>query len=209
MKNKKFDHSQLIETLSNININNHHSIRIILENLNNGEELIGTPFDKEDTFHLDPLTNDIGMQFKMLDRNLEYEKIFEANDEKGKDWTVEYGLLSSKKNDMSFLICMHSISRDYWDVILRRFDKIHPDEKSKLSDFILNHFEKDTIAVKHNYSKNVYLSKGYDWDLDHLYNLLDKILKEKQKTFPNDHIAVWKHRPKQKRLTYERIKYLS
>ena len=83
MKNKKFDHSQLIETLSNIDINNHHSIRIILENLNNGEELIGTPFDKKDTFHLDPITNDIGMQFKMLDRNLEYEKIFEANDEKG------------------------------------------------------------------------------------------------------------------------------
>ena len=34
-------------------------------------------------------------------------------------------------------------------------------------------------------------------------------LKEKQKTFPKDRIAVWKHRPNQKRLTYERIKYLS
>ena len=34
-------------------------------------------------------------------------------------------------------------------------------------------------------------------------------LKEKQKTIPKDHIAVWKHRPNQKRLTYERIKYLS
>ena len=209
MKNKKFDHSQLIETLSNIDINNHHSIRIILENLNNGEELIGTPFDKKDTFHLDPITNDIGMQFKMLDRNLEYEKIFEANDEQGKDWTVEYGLLSSKKNDESFLTCIHSIGGDYWDVILRKFNKIHTDEKSKLSNFILNHFEKDTYAVKYNYSENVYLSKGYNWDLDHLYNLLNKILKEKQKTFPKDHIAVWKHRPNQKRLTYERINYLS
>lgn len=209
MKNKKFDHKQLIETLSNVKIDNHHSIRLILENLNNGEELIGTPFNKEDTFHLDPITNDIGMQFKMLDRNLEYEKIFEANDEKGKDWTVEYGLLSSKKNDESFLICMHSIGGDYWDVILRKFNKIHSDEKSKLSSFILSHFEKDTYALKYNYSENVYLSKGYDWDLDHLYDLLYKILKEKQKTIPNDRIAIWKHRPNQKKLTYERIKYLS
>ena len=71
MKNKKFNHQQLIKSLSNIDINNHHSITIILNDLNEGEDLIGTPFDKEDTFHLDPITNDIGMQFKMLDRNLE------------------------------------------------------------------------------------------------------------------------------------------
>ena len=83
--------------LINININKHHSIVESISKLNNGEKLKGTPFDKEDTFHLDPITNDIGMQFKMLDRNLEYEMIFEANDENGKDWTVEYGLLSSKK----------------------------------------------------------------------------------------------------------------
>ena len=40
MKNKKFDHRQLIESLSNIDINNHHSITIILNDLNKGEDLI-------------------------------------------------------------------------------------------------------------------------------------------------------------------------
>ena len=206
---KKFNHQELIEMLNNIDINSHHSLVASISKLNHGEELKGTPFDKEDTFHLDPITNDIGMQFKMLDRNLEYEKIFEANDEAGKDWNVEYGLLSSKKYDQSFLVCMHSYGGDYWDIILSKFNKIRTEEKSELSYFILNHFEKDTYAVESNFSENVYLSKGYDWDLDHLYNMLNKILKEKQKTFLKDSISVWRHRPNQKRLTYERIKYLS
>ena len=65
------------------------------------------------------------------------------------------------------------------------------------------------MSVKNNYCENVYLSKGYDWNLDNLYDLLNKILKEKQKNYPKDSISVWKHRPNQKRLTYERIKYLS
>ena len=55
----------------------------------------------------------------------------------------------------------------------------------------------------------VNLSKGYDWDLDNLYDLLNRILKEKQKNYPKDSICVCKHRTNQKRLTYERIKYLS
>ena len=198
--------------MKNVKIKSYCKINLflkVLKKLNNGEELIGTPFDKEDTFFLDPIINDIGMQFKMLDRNLIYEKIFDANDEKGKDWAVEYGLLSSKKYDTSFLICMHSIGGDYWDVILKKFNKIKPGEKSKLSEFILKHFETETYAVKYNYSQNVKLSKGYDWNLEYLYSLLEKILKEKQQTFPKDHIEVWRLRPNQKKLTYERIKYLS
>ena len=195
--------------LGNIDINSHHSIVASISELNHGEEIKGTPFDKEDTFHLDPITNDIGMQFKILDRNLEYEKIFEVNAEKAKDFTVEYGLLSSKKESPSFLICMHSIGGDYWDVILKKFNDIQTQEKSLLSNLILEHFENETISVKNNYCENVYLSKGYDWDLDNLYDLLNKILKEKQKNYPKDSICVWKHRANQKRLTYERIKYLS
>ena len=206
---KKFDHQELIRMLKNIDVDKHHSIVASISELNNGEEIKGTPFDKEDTFHLDPITNDIGMQFKMLDRNLEYEKIYEVNAEKAKDFTVEYGLLSSKKESSSFLICMHSIGGDYWDVILKKFDDIQTQEKSLLSNLILEHFENETISVKHSYCENVYLSKGYDWDLENLYGLLGKILKEKQKNYPKDSISVWKHRPNQKRLTYERIKYIS
>ena len=206
---KKFNHQELIEMLNNIDINSHHSLGASIFKLNQGEELKGTPFDKEDTFHLDPITNDIGMQFKMLDRNLLYEKIFEVNAEKAKDFTVEYGLLSSKKESSSFLICTHSIGGDYWDVILKKFNHIKSEEKTHLGDFVLEHFERDTISVKNNYCENVYLSKGYDWNLDNLYDLLNKILKEKQKNYPKDSISVWKHRPNQKSLTYERIKYLS
>ena len=47
--NKNFNHKQLIETLKNIDISEHHSISLILNELN-GEELIGTPFYKEDPF---------------------------------------------------------------------------------------------------------------------------------------------------------------
>ena len=39
MKNKKFNHQQLIKSLSNIDINNHHSITIILNDLNEIFEL--------------------------------------------------------------------------------------------------------------------------------------------------------------------------
>ena len=195
--------------LKNIDVDKHHSIVASISKLNHGEELKGTPFDKEDEFHLDPITNDIGRQFKILDRNLDYEKIFEVNAEKAKDFTVEYGLLPSKKESSSFLICMHSVGGDYWDVILKKFNDIQIQEKSLLSDLILKHFENETISVKHNYCENVYLSKGYNWDLDNLYGLLNKILKEKQKNYPKDSISVWKHRPNQKRLTYERIKYIS
>ena len=206
---KKFNHQELIEMLNNIDINSHHSLVASISKLNQNEELKGTPFDKENTFHLDPITNDIGMQFKMLDRNLLYEKIFEVNAEKAKDFTVEYGLLSSKKESLSFLICLHSVGGDYWDVILKKFNHIKSEEKTHLGDFVLEHFERDTISVKNNYCENVYLSKGYDWNLDNLYDLLNKILKEKQKNYPKDSISVWRHRPNQKSLTYERIKYLS
>ena len=56
---------------------------------------------------------------------------------------------------------------------------------------------------------NVYLSKGYDWDLDNLFKFLKKILNNKKKTFPDEDISVWKHRENQKKLTYEKIKYLN
>ena len=104
---------------------------------------------------------------------------------------------------------MHSVDGDYWDVILKKFNEIKTEEKTLLGDFILNHFERDTISAKNNYCENVYLSKGYNWNFHNLYDLLNKILKEKQKNYPKDSISVWKHRPNQKRLTYERIKYLS
>jgi len=206
---KKFNHQELIEMLNNIDINSHHSLVASISKLNQNEELKATPFDKKDIFHLNPITNDIGMQFKMLDRNLVYEKIFEVNAEKAKDFTVEYGLLSSKKESLSFLICMHSVGGDYWDVILKKFNEIKTEEKTLLGNFILDHFERDTISVKNNYCENVYLSKGYNWNLHNLYDLLNRILKDKQKNYPNDSISVWKHRPNQKSLTYERIKYLS
>ena len=35
------------------------------------------------------------------------------------------------------------------------------EEKTHLGDFVLEHFERDTISVKNNYCENVYLSKGY------------------------------------------------
>ena len=205
--NKNFNHDQLIDELKNVDTTKHHSIGLILDKLN-GEELIGTPFDKEDTFSLEPITSDIGMQFKMLDRNLIYEVIFRSEDEKGKDWALEYGLLLSKKYDISFLICLQSIGRDFTDTILEKYNTNDKTYKSKIIEYIHNHFETKSDA-KRNYSKDVYLSKGYDWDLDRLFNFLKKILEEKKKSFPKDYIAVWKHRENQKALTYERIKYFS
>ena len=92
-----------IVKINNLNIEKHHSIEIILDDLN-GEELIGHAFNKDDPFSLDPIATDIGMQLKKLDRNLIYEKIFEVNEDNGKDISVEYGLISSKKYDSSFLI---------------------------------------------------------------------------------------------------------
>jgi len=92
---------------------------------------------------------------------------------------------------------------------LKKFNHIKSEEKTLLGDFVLDHFERDTISVKNNYCENVYLSKGYDWNLDNLYNLLNKILREKQKNYPKDSISVWRHRLNQKSLTYERIKYFS
>ena len=205
--NKNFNHKQLIETLKNIDISEHHSISLILNELN-GEELIGTPFYKEDPFHLEPITNDIVMQFKMLDRTLNYETIFRAEQEIGKDWALEYGLLSSKKLEDAFLICLQSIGRDYTDTILKKYKLSDKILKQKITPFIMKHYKTKTYA-KYNYSKDVYLSKGYYWDLDNLFKFLKKILNNKKKTFPNEDISVWKHRENQKKLTYEKIKYLN
>ena len=52
---KKFNHQELIEMLNNIDINRHHSLVASISKLNQGEELKGTPFDKEDIFHLNPI----------------------------------------------------------------------------------------------------------------------------------------------------------
>ena len=205
--NKNFNLNQLIEKLKSIDISKHHSIGLVLNELN-GEELIGTPFYKEDPFHLEPITNDIVMQFKMLDRNLNYETIFRAEQEIGKDWALEYGLLSSKKCDDLFLICLQSIGRDYTDTILKKYKLSDDTLKSKITTFILKHYETESYA-KYNYSKDVYLSKGYNWDLDRLFEFLKKILDIKKKTFPDENISVWRHKENQKKLTYEKIKYFS
>jgi hypothetical protein len=144
----------------------------------------------------------------MLDRNLIYEVVFRSEDEKGKDWALEYGLLLSKKYDISFLICLESLGGDYTDTILEKFNTNDETCKSKIKEYIHTHFETKSYA-KLNYSKDVYLSKGYSWDLNRLYNFLKTILEDKKKSFPKDYIAIWKHRENQKALTYERIKYLS
>jgi len=52
---------------------------------------------------------------------------------------------------------MHSVGGDYWDVILKKFNHIKLEEKTHLGDFVLEHFERDTISVKNNYCENVYL----------------------------------------------------
>ena len=205
--NKHFNHDQLINELKNVDTKKHHSIGLILDKLN-GEELIGTPYDEHDTFTLEPITSDIEKQFIMLDKTLNYETIFRSEDEQGKDWALEYGLLSSKKYDDCFLICLQSIGRDFTDTILEKYDKSQKDFKSKITDYIHIHFESKSDA-KHNWSRDVYLSKGYNWDLDRLFVFLKKILVEKKKSVPKDYIAIWKHRENQKKLTYERIKYFS
>ena len=179
---RNFNHDQLIDKLKNVDTTQHHSIGLILDKLN-GEKLIGTPFDKEELFSLEPITTDIGMQFKMLDRNLIYEVIFRSEDEIGKDWALEYGLLLSKKSDISFLICLQSIGRDFTDTILEKYNTNDKSHKSKITEYIHDHFETKSDA-KHNYSKDVYLTKGYDWDLDRLFAFLKKILEEKKRLFP-------------------------
>ena len=205
--NKNFNHKQLIDCFNNVDIEKYHSIELILDDLN-GEEIIGHSFNKDDPFSLDPITTDIGMQLKKLDRNIIYEPIFELNEDYGKDISVEYGLISSKKYDSSFLIYLYSIGGDNQSLIINKFKNISLEKKSNISISILNHFKLYSDAYKYNRCRNVYLSKGYVWDLNELYILLNKILKEGS-SFKDKSISIWKHRENQKRLTYECIKVLS
>ena len=153
----------IVARVNNVDIEKYHSIESILDDLN-GEELIGHAFHKDDHFSLDPITTDIGMQLKKLDRNLIYEKIFEVNEDYGKDIFVEYGLISSKKYDSSFLIYLYSIGGDNQSLIINKFKNISLEKKSNISISILNHFKLYSDAYKYNRCRNVYLSKGYVWD---------------------------------------------
>ena len=205
--NKNFNHKQLIDCLNNVDIEKYHSIELILDDLN-GEQIIGHSFNKDDPFSLDPISTDIGMQLKKLDRNIIYEPIFELNEDYGKDISVEYGLISSKKYDSSFLIYLYSIGGDNQSLIINKFKKISSEKKNNLSTNILRHFKLYSDAYKYNRCRNVYISKGYKWDLDELYNLLNKIIQNHKTYIKKPSISVWRHRLNQKKLTFECIKVI-
>ena len=218
---KNFNHEELFNALSNIKEND--SIESAIDELNN-EPLMGTHYSDDDPFNLDPGIIDIRSQFLKLDRNIIYDEIFDLawdlskGDPGTRYYRLEYGLVSSKKIDLSFLISLESRDGDLLDRVIKSYKKINEIDKKKIPSIILNHFY-TSDACKYHQCDEIHLNHNYEWDLNKLYEMLNKIIKEENNSsaksiypkFKNrkHEISIWRTKANQKKKTFECIKFLN
>ncbi len=155
---KKFDLDKFVNFFKE---GNHPQRALLLS----GQDKFGGPFktNENDEYFLFSEYDKIEKDFKKLDKSFEYSPIIVIRDTPEPDdglyyYDCEYGLLSSSKNDYSFLTKFKDYNVNSDLVCIKSFDKLDKDSKSKLSQIILKDIDK-----KMHYCKWIIMNNQFQW----------------------------------------------
>ena len=104
MKKNNFNLDIFLSELSNNMLNASTCIEDLIKKANGGNDFIW----KDEELDFNPNYKDLEENFSILHNSLKYVRIItiSSDSESPKDYSTEYGYLSSNKSDLSFLIVM-------------------------------------------------------------------------------------------------------
>ena len=141
------------------------------------KELVTINRDTDEERDIFGSLDELGEDFKRLDKNINYSPIFHLRDTPDPDDGLYYYLeecayVSTKKSKYSFLMWADDYNANYSFHVIKVFKNIKKEDKKTFSNIALEKNISGTLGKDSHYCQWIFLNSAYNWGTESEYKLL-------------------------------------